>query len=148
MADSEAIADLIREIAVKHGVAVSRNDPILILQTINARLMQDSAKAQETILEAYKSELEGIAQRWGVEAKGMAERVLNEALRASKQAMASGMAEATAATAQAIRGEVAAAVGGIAKPLRETRRLTKWNIFAASVSVVAALLTLAATLWR
>ena len=40
---ADQVEELIKEIAAKHGIAVSRDDPILILQTINARLMQDSA---------------------------------------------------------------------------------------------------------
>ena len=45
------VDELIKEIAVKHGIAVSRDDPILILQTINNRLMQDSEKAQQAMLD-------------------------------------------------------------------------------------------------
>ncbi len=32
---TDPIEELIKEIAAKHGIAVSRDDPILILQTIN-----------------------------------------------------------------------------------------------------------------
>ena len=80
MATDDKIEELIREIAAKHGIAVGRDDPILILQTINMKLMQDSASAQQEILDAFKSELESIAHRWGDDAKGKAERTLNAAL--------------------------------------------------------------------
>ena len=50
----DQIEALIREIAQKHGIVVGRDDPILILQTINNRLMQDSAKAQQAQLEKLK----------------------------------------------------------------------------------------------
>ena len=36
---------LIKEIAVKHGIAVGRDDPILILHTLNNQLLQDNRKA-------------------------------------------------------------------------------------------------------
>ena len=81
------VDELIKEIAVKHGIAVSRDDPILILQTINNRLMQDSEKAQQAMLDQYKEELEALALRWGVDAKDKAERILNASLLASKDAM-------------------------------------------------------------
>ena len=42
---SDQLEELIKEIASKHGIAVSRDDPILVLQTINNRLLQDSSKA-------------------------------------------------------------------------------------------------------
>jgi hypothetical protein len=66
---ADQVEELIKEIAAKHGIAVSRDDPILILQTINARLMQDSAKAQQVMLDQYKEELEALALRWGNDAK-------------------------------------------------------------------------------
>ena len=56
MASDDKIEELIREIAVKHGIAVGRDDPILILQTINTRLMQDSQAAQQEILDRFKEE--------------------------------------------------------------------------------------------
>ncbi len=72
MASDDKIEELIGEIAVKHGITIGRNDPILILQTINERLMQDTQAAQQEILDHFKEELESIAHRWGEDAKGKA----------------------------------------------------------------------------
>mgnify|MGYP003379481151 CR=1 FL=1 len=80
MASDDKIEETIKAIAARHGIAVSRDDPILVLQTINDRLMQDSQAAQQEILEGFKSELEAIAHRWGEDSKGKAERTLNAAL--------------------------------------------------------------------
>jgi hypothetical protein len=91
---ADQVEELIKEIAAKHGIAVSRDDPILILQTINARLMQDSAKAQQVMLDQYKEELEALALRWGNDAKTKAERILNVSLAASKEARRSSCKKA------------------------------------------------------
>ena len=72
----DPVDELIKEIAGKHGIAVGRDDPIMILQTINARLLADSAKAQQAMLERYKEELEALSARWSSDAKEKAERVL------------------------------------------------------------------------
>lgn len=90
---ADRIEEIIKEIAVKHGIAVGRDDPIMILQTINERLMQDTAAAQQEILEQFKSELESVAFRWGEDAKAKAERTLNAALAASRDAMNKAMQE-------------------------------------------------------
>jgi hypothetical protein len=90
---ADPIEELIKEIAAKHGIAVSRDDPILILQTINTRLLQDSAKAQQVMLDQYKEELEALALRWGNDARDKAERILNASLAASKGAMVKLMQE-------------------------------------------------------
>ena len=95
---STEVEELIKEIAVKHGIAVGRDDPIMILQTINARLMQDSQKAQQEMLDTFKSELEEMSHRWGIDAKEKAERILNASLAASKDAMGQIMLEAVSYT--------------------------------------------------
>ncbi|WP_367903525.1 conjugal transfer protein TraM (plasmid) [Xanthomonas oryzae pv. oryzicola] len=146
MASDDKIEELIREIAVKHGIAVGRDDPILILQTINTRLMQDSQAAQQEILDRFKEELEAIAHRWGDDAKGKAERTLNAALAASKEAMAKGMQDGGKAAAEAVRRELEAVAAQLAAPIREARRVSYMNIVAAGMAVFAAALTLWASL--
>ncbi|CDN89020.1 conjugal transfer protein TraM [Hydrogenophaga intermedia] len=146
MASDDKIEELIREIAVKHGIAVGRDDPIFILQTINTRLMQDSQAAQQEILDRFKEELEAIAHRWGDDAKGKAERTLNAALAASKEAMAKGMQDGGKAAAEAVRRELEAAAAQLAAPIREARRVSYMNIVAAGMAVFAAALALWASL--
>jgi hypothetical protein len=146
MAADDKIEELIREIAAKHGIAVGRDDPILILQTINMKLMQDSASAQQEILDAFKSELESIAHRWGDDAKGKAERTLNAALAASKDAMTRGMQEGAKAAAEAVRREVEAVTAQLVAPIREARRVAMMSMVAAGMAVVAAGLALGAAL--
>ena len=146
MASDDKIEELIREIAVKHGIAVGRDDPILILQTINTRLMQDSQAAQQEILDRFKEELEAIAHRWGDDAKGKAERTLNAALTASKEAMAKGMQDGGKAAAEAVRRELEAVAAQLAAPIREARRVSYMNIVAAGMAVFAAALALWASL--
>ena len=134
----DRVEELIREIAAKHGIAVSRDDPILILQTINARLMEDSAKAQEAMLDQFKQELEAVSQRWSNEAKAMAERVLNASLSASKDAMATLMQQGAKELTKGVRMEIEDAVGVIARPIRDGRRIALLNIVAAVMTFCAA----------
>jgi len=143
---SEQLDELIREIAVKHGIAVSRDDPILVLQTINNRLMQDSAKAQQVQLDAYKEELEALAMRWGNDAKEKAERILNAALAASKDAMGKIMEEGAKATAASVRAEVDEALARVAGPVGDGRRIGMLNVAASCITLLAAAIALWATL--
>jgi hypothetical protein len=135
---SDQVEELIKEIAVKHGIAVSRDDPILVLQTINNRLMVDSSKAQQAQLDQYKEELEGLALRWGNDAKDKAERILNAALAASKEAMGKEMKENVKAATAAVRGEIETALAGVARPLRDARRIAMFNVLASCITLVAA----------
>ncbi|KGP23784.1 MULTISPECIES: conjugal transfer protein TraM [Xanthomonas] len=144
---SDKIEDLIREIAVKHGIAVGRDDPILVLQTINASLMADSAAQQQEILDRFKEELEGIAHRWGEDAKGKAERILNAALAASKEGMAKVMKDSAASAADAIRREVEEVVViQVSAKIADARRLAVMNLIAGGMVLAAAAMAVWATL--
>jgi hypothetical protein len=139
---SDQLEELIKEIAVKHGMAVSRDDPILVLQTINNRLMRDSAKAQQIQLDQYKQELEALALRWGNDAKDKAERVLNAALAAGKNNMDLVMREGARMTATSVRAEIDAALAHVAAPIRDARRIGMLNVIASCITLSAAAVAL------
>ena len=142
---ADPVEELIREIAAKHGIAVSRDDPILVLQTINARLMRDTADAQQTQLDRYKEELEALALRWGSDGKAMAEKVLNTALAAGRTAMIDLMQEGACTMAAGVQAEVDAAVARIVGPIRDARRIGMLNVAAACITLLAAALAFWAT---
>lgn len=135
MASDDKIEDTIKAIAARHGIAVSRDDPILVLQTINDRLMKESQAAQQEILDRFQSELEVIAHRWGDDARNKAERTLTAALTASRDAMQQGAAKAVEAVQREIAGQLAA-------PIREAKRVAMMNMIAAGMTVFAAGLAL------
>jgi hypothetical protein len=143
---SDQIDDLIRLIAQRHGIAVSRDDPIFVLQTMNDRLMEDSLKSQQAQLAKYKEELEGIALRWSEDAKGKAERILNVALAGSKGAMSDLMDEGARRTAESARAEIDAAIAILGTSIRDTVRIGILNVIAACITLLAAALALWATL--
>jgi len=55
---------IIRTVAVKHGIALSRNDPILVLHTINGLLMDEFSSKQEVLINQFKANLEETADLW------------------------------------------------------------------------------------
>ena len=142
---ADQLEELIKEIAVKHGISVSRDDPILVLQTINNRLMSDSSKAQEVMLQEYKQEFEALALRWSSDSKEKAERILNLALSASKDAMAEIMREGGKSIVKDIKCEIDAALLSVASPVQDAHRLAILNVFAACITLAAAGVALWAT---
>lgn len=138
----DKIEETIKEIAAKHGIAVGRDDPILILQTINERLMQDSAAAQQEILDRFKEEMEAIAHRWGDDAKNKAERTLNGALNASREAMMETMQEGSKVAAESLRREVESTTTRLASSVRESRSVAIMNLVAACMTVFAVVFAL------
>jgi Fe-S cluster assembly ATPase SufC len=142
---ADQVEELIREIAAKHGIAVSRDDPILVLQTINSRLMQESAVAQQAQLAQYKEELEALTLRWSADAKDKAERILNASLAAGKTAMDQLMQEGAKKTADCVRDEIDAALARALDPIRDARRIGMANVAASCITLLAAAIALWAT---
>lgn len=142
----DRIEETIKEIAAKHGIAVGRNDPILILETINKRLLMESSAAQQANLDAFKSNLEEISSRWGEDAKNKAERTLSASLAASKEVMASCIEKNSKATADAAKREIEKVVSQELEPsILEAKRIAIMNLIAAGMTVFAAALALWAT---
>ena len=135
--------ETIKEIAAKHGIAVGRDDPLLILHTLSNRLLQDSQKAQQALLDLYKSELEGISLRWSTDAKEKAERILNVSLDASKTAMERLLWAGAKEVVTTIKAEVDASLNLISRPIKNANRIGLMNIAASCITLLAA----AALLW-
>jgi hypothetical protein len=142
----DQIEALIREIAQKHGIVVGRDDPILVLQTINHRLMQDSAKSQQAQLDKLKEELEALAQRWSQDAKEKSARILNASLAAGKQAMRQLMEEGATTTVRLLVDETEALLARLTRPVRDAHRLAVFNIVASCITLLAAAIALWVTL--
>ncbi len=135
---SEENDALIKEIAVKHGIAVGRDDPILILHTLNNQLLQDNRKVQQELLDQFKAELEGLSLRWSSDAKDKAERILNASLVASKESMEHLMQAGTNDLVATVKNDVDAALSRIEQPLRDAYRIGIMNILAACLTIFAA----------
>jgi len=134
--------ELLREIAAKHGLAVSRDDPILVLQTINSRLMHESAKAQQAQLDRFKEEMEALSQRWSMDARGKAERILDAALAAARETMDGAMQEGGAQAARAARREIDGALQQLAASVRAAHAVALLNIAAGCLAILAAAVAL------
>lgn len=142
METDDKIEQLIREIASKHGIAVARDDPILVLQTINQRLLQDSVKAQQALLDQFKEELEGITTRWGNDAREKAERILNAALSASKDSVEEMSQSAATSSAGAIAQQLASLLGTVDTASTRAHRAALLNLVASCVTAGACVLVL------
>lgn len=136
--DDERTDELLQEIAVKHGVALNRQDPILIVQTMHARLLAESRSAQQAMLEDYRTTLEGLLERWGAETKTKAERIVTASLIASTEAMKAEMATHTTDVARAIRKEVTGVLETTETRLRRTTTVGYVNLLAAVVTFLSA----------
>ncbi|NGZ07884.1 MAG: conjugal transfer protein TraM [Nitrospira sp. LK70] len=129
---------LLHEIASKHGVALDREDPILIVQTLHMRLLAESRSAHQAMLEDYRTTLEALLDRWGTETKTKAERIVTATLTASTETMKAEMATHTTDVARAIRKDVTAVLEQTETRMRRATALGYLNLLAALVTFLAA----------
>jgi Transcriptional activator TraM len=73
---SDSTEAIIRAVAVKHGIALGNNDPILVLQTINGLLMDEFACKQEVLIHEFHVNLEAVADLWSKNMESKASEIL------------------------------------------------------------------------
>lgn len=137
---TDKVDELIKEIAAKHHIAVGRNDPILILQTINEKLMLDTATTQENLLSGFKADIEEISHRWSEDAKQKAQATLNASVAASKTIMHESATELSSMASKQITTKLEVASSVIESASNTAKTVSYLNITAAIISVIAALI--------
>lgn len=85
--ESDAINRIIEEVAVRHGIALDRDDPVLMVYTINRQLMECSARIQQAALEQYLSSVEQSAGRIHAQAACALDRKMRESSATMRQAL-------------------------------------------------------------
>ena len=130
--------EIIKELAVKYGVAVTSNDPILIVETLHRLLVEDFAKNQKEMMDRYKEDFEALSKRWGDDAKIKAETILNKSLAASQEMMAKAAENGAALTAATINKAIENNLGAV----RGVRGLVIANVIACALTLAAAFLVL------
>lgn len=127
----------IQEIAVIHGVVLSKDDPILILQTMNDRLIEEARQAQAAMLTQFREEMESISSQWRDDAKEKAEKIINAALTGSKEAMARLLLESTNVSVQSMERMISDSLAEARDLLQQTKKFG-WFMLVSSVVILAA----------
>ena len=127
---SSKLDEALQDIAVKHGVILGKDDPILMLQTMNEKLLEANRKAHQEMLVQFKEEMELISSQWKDDAKEKAEKVINAALAGSKEAMSKLLQESTNESVQAMKKMISDSLveaRGLAQQTRKFSRFVLWT---------------------
>lgn len=119
---SEKIDKIVQDITVKHGVLLGKDDPILILQTINEQLIEENRKAQQDLLVQFREEMEGISSQWKDDAKEKAEKVLNAALTGSKEILHKLLRDSHYECSQVMKGIISDSLTEFRYLVQKTRK--------------------------
>lgn len=129
--EGDPIHQIIEEVAVKHGYALDRDDPVLMLYTINRRLMQSSAAIQQTMLEQHGKELDVSMRKWEIQASRQADSAMFGKLDAMQDVIA-----------MTVRTEFDAALKELKMDLQRYQRSTLINLSASLLALAAAAIVL------
>lgn len=136
---SHKINEAIQDIAVRHGVVLGKDDPILILQTMNDKLLEENRKAQQQMLAQFKEEMENISSQWKDDAKEKAEKVLNAALASSKEAMANLLRDSTSHAIETMQSMISDALAEVHNLTRRTQKFGHFLLRLSLATVISGL---------
>lgn len=144
---SDKMNEVIKDIAVRHGVVLSKDDPVLILQTMNERLLEENRKAQQEMLAQFKEEMENISSHWKDNAKEKAEKILNAALNKSKAMLNEILISAASQHSDLVKAEITKSVAEIRQLNNETKTISKFNLIACTCILIASGIIAVFVLW-
>ena len=77
--ERDALDEIIREVAIRHGISVGLDDPILMTYTINRQVMESATGIQKMILNDHLKGLRTLSKELQDEAAGRLEQTMREA---------------------------------------------------------------------
>lgn len=83
--NSDSMNELLRELAVQHHVVIGRDDPIMMLTTIQHHMLKKLLESQQEALTEFQSRMEQMITSWSEDSRGKAQRIVNASLDASKR---------------------------------------------------------------
>lgn len=138
----EKIDEATNEIASIHGVVVTKDDPLMILITMNQRLIQDSKAAQNDLLDKFRSQMEVIANQWSTEAKNHSDRILNASIVSSKAEVARVMEAQSRVIIEQWKHELNAGFSQVHQALQAAKQTAVLNVIAALITSASAVTVL------
>ena len=138
MMNEQSLEILTSTIAKEHGVMLNADDPVLMLHTINAHMLEENRKAQHVLLESFKQDMELIMSRWYSESKETAERILNASLQAAQKNMREEISRCTLEFNENLQVEIQTKLTDAIKKSHQTENTAKWNLAASVLTFLSA----------
>jgi transcription termination factor NusB len=142
--NTDSLDEIIKEVAAKHEFVLSRDDPVLLVYTIQQRLLADSADGQQLLFDQFREELEQTLNEWEKEATSKLDQALDQTITAAKTDFRDQMRQDTIKITAVVDAHYATIQSQIREELKKCQR-------SSNISLVAEVLTLAAVvavLWN
>lgn len=142
MSTSDGFDEVVKEIAATHGIALSKEDPIMIMHTLNKRLIEDSKSTQQDLLDNFRSQMEVLYDQWTIEAKHHSDRILNASIVSSKAEVARVMEAQSQVIIGQWKHELNAGFSQVHQALQAAKQTAVLNVIAALITSASAVIVL------
>lgn len=130
---------LIERVASEHGIALSQDDPVLMMHTLNEVLLEQNEKAHAELLSKYQAMLEASFNQWQTVASKKANALIN----AQQNNFSKNNDQLIDQSMQLISEKFIIAINhDIRELVRISRQAAIMNLFAAALVLVSAVLIL------
>ncbi len=134
--NSETLDALIKRVASVHGIALSQDDPILMLHTLNEVLLERNEQAHAELLNNYQSVLEESFNKWCTYSTEKSNAVINTSTNQANQLKEQFIESCIQQIDEKIKNEVTQEIIELARTARQAAIINLLAAFIILVSVV------------
>ena len=142
MSSEETLDALIKRVASVHGIALSQDDPILILHTLNEVLLEKNEQAHVELLSNYQSVLEDSFNKWCTYSTDKSNAMINASTNQANQIKEQFIENCIQQIDEKIKNEVTQEIIELARTARQAAIINLLAAVLVLVSVIVVLVTL------
>jgi hypothetical protein len=142
--NADSLDEIIKEVAAKHGFVLSLDDPVLLVYTIQQRLLADSANGQQLLFDHFREELEQTLDDWEKETTSKLDQALVRTIAFAKTDFRDQMNQDVEKITAVVDARYATIQSQIWEELKKCQHSSNISLVAAVLTVAAA----AAVLWN
>lgn len=140
--DDNSIDEILRKIALEHNVTLGREDPILILHTMNKIIIEENRKNQDLLFKDLGEKLGHVMVGVSENSKSQVEKSVNAALTASKEISSSIIDNSSKVTIEKINDSLKKAVDNAIEKIdsknKAVKNLAYVNLVASAMVLITA----------
>ena len=137
--DLDHFNKIIERVAAKHGIALTDDDPILMIHTLNEILLEENNKAHQVLLNNFRSTLEENINKWSQATENKANSLLQASSRNTNLLTEQIINSCFESIDQKIESAFNEKIKEIATIVRNTRQAAIINLLATALFFIAVL---------
>lgn len=83
----DGLDEIVQEVAARHGIVLGRDDPILMIYTINGKVMEASTGIQRALLEEYLAGMKTLSAQFQEQSASRFDTIMREATTSARLAL-------------------------------------------------------------